>query len=168
MVKTSFRPTGWNPDMMKELIKLSLQIMNRFQSKQQSWDRDSKMTKRLFMNDVTQVGGEGMWFCDIEYEDASKTLILAWQRGKGGRFWVQIVWRHLWLTPKKLFSHTWIWNSPLQPKASVLPMSYAAHGKISRDAHNRKMSAHDSMIAMIAACHSRPAVYSQKNLDLKG
>ena len=31
-------------------------------------------------------------------------------------------------------------HSPLQPKASVLPMSYNAHGKISRDAHNGSMS----------------------------
>ena len=150
MVKTSFRPTGWNPDMMKELIKLSLQIMNRFQSKQQlSWDRDSKMTKRLFMNDVTQVGGEGMWFCDIRYEDASKALILAWQRGKGGRFWVQIVWRHLWMTPEgNIYSQ----KDPLEPRAIVLPMSYAAHGQISGYTHNSRMSPHDSSLSFSTSC----------------
>ena len=42
--------------------------------------------KGPFINDAMQEGGGGMWFCDGEYEDVSKTPILAWQRWRGVNF----------------------------------------------------------------------------------
>ena len=41
--------------------------------------------------------------------NASKTVILMWQRGEGGQFWVKITWRHLWMPPK-LRSSCCQWN----------------------------------------------------------
>ena len=37
-----------------------------------------------FINNVKQVGGRFVWFCDSEYEDASKIPNLVWQQGDGG------------------------------------------------------------------------------------
>ena len=38
-----------------------------------------------FMNDVTQLRGTGLQFCDTMFKRLSKTLILVWQRGEGGQ-----------------------------------------------------------------------------------
>ena len=44
------------------------------------------LSKGPFINDVTQVGERGEWFCDTMYEGVGKMPILAWQRGRGGNF----------------------------------------------------------------------------------
>ena len=47
--------------------------------------------------------GRGGWlFCDSLSRVVSNIVILAWQRGKGGRKFSKFVWRHLWMPPKSL------------------------------------------------------------------
>ena len=58
-------------------------MKDRRTKKAETWKFD-RVTMGLFINDVTQVGGGGSYFCYTIYEGPSKIVNLVWHTAGGG------------------------------------------------------------------------------------